>query len=637
MCGIAGIVAAHSLERLIANLDQLSCGLQHRGPDDVGFLTYDGQSFSLGRQPSALRPGRLALVHRRLSIFDLSERGWQPMIDATGRYAIIFNGEIYNHPELRRELEQEEVSFRSNTDTEVLLHLLMRSGTAALNRVVGMFAFAFLDAAAGRLLLARDPFGIKPLFYAATGGIVAFASEIRPLLDGGFAQRDIEPGALFDYLRHGVTDHGQRTLVGGVFQLPPAHTLLVDVETATLERPRRYWAPSLAPRHYRNVDAAAEELRALFTESVELHLRADVPVVATLSGGIDSSAIVATARRLRPAEQLAVFSYVADEPALNEEPYLDLAAEAAAVRPHKIRLAADALAGDLDRLILIQQQPFTTTSIWAQSRVFREVRDRGFKVVLDGQGADELFAGYPVFRSAHLATLIKRGQWGTLARLMRTAQVTSHDALRAFESVVPRPLRRFARSVVGRPAIPDWLESQWFSRFLGSFERPVEAIAAPTQLTAELYDALAVSSLPMLLRYADRNAMTVSLENRVPFLTTRLAEFALSLPDSLRISSDGTTKYLLRKALRGIVPDRILNRRDKIGFATPEARWFGESAVLRAQLLQQLERPLPPCFAPAMSDRLRAVAAGKAPYSGEVWRTWNVLRWAELMRLAFPA
>jgi asparagine synthase (glutamine-hydrolysing) len=270
--------------------------------------------------------------------------------------------------------------------------------------------------------------------------------------------------------------------------------------------------------------------------------------------------------------------------------------------------------------------------------VFRRAHDDGFKVIMDGQGADELFAGYPVFRAARLATLVRRGEWARAVQFVQALPgPRSTPVLRALAALLPPAVQETARRFAGKPTVPSWLNGAWFERHDAASARPHNGGGAPTELTAELYDATVSTSLPMLLRYADRNAMSVSLENRVPFLTTALADFALSLPDALLIGPDGTTKRLLRAAMRGVVPDAVLDRRDKIGFATPEAQWFAKTDSLRQRFSESLPPVLPPCFHPDLAARLRAVAAGRASYSGEVWRCWNVLRWADLLRLEFPS
>jgi len=638
MCGIAGIVSAKPIERLPSLLDRFSRGLEHRGPDDLGFLTWSRERVAVGRTPTPVAPAQVALVHRRLSIVDLSERGWQPMLDGTGRYAIVFNGEIYNYPELRRELEGAGNQFHSDTDTEVLLQLVIQSGIASIRRAVGMFAFAIFDMERRRLWLGRDPFGIKPLFYAYRNATLAFCSEIRPLVELGFTDRQVEPRALFDYLRHAVTDHGPNTLVSGVNQLPPAHTLEVDVDTCTLAATHRYWAPSLAEQSHRCIASAAEELRALFTDSVRLHLRADVPVAATLSGGVDSSAIVTTIDRVRGARNLPTFSYIADDAAIGEERYVDVVSGSVGGCPRKIHIDHEGLATQLDALILTQEQPVTTTSIWAQRSVFQGVHDAGFKVVIDGQGADELLAGYPVFRAARLSNLVRRGRWGDAASFLRPLRGSRTPVLlQAGGALLPRPLQEAARHIIGRRTVPAWLNASWFERHRAASPRPFARSGATTELKAQLFDATMATSLPMLLRYADRNAMTVSLENRVPFLTTALADFALSLPDEFLIGEDGTTKRLLRMAMRGVVPDEILDRRDKIGFVTPESGWFSASPALQSMLRAVADGPLPDCFSGSVAPWLRAVADGQRPYGAEVWRAWNAVRWAQLLGLEFPS
>jgi asparagine synthase (glutamine-hydrolysing) len=634
MCGIAGIVATRPIERLPHRLRRLSQLLEHRGPDDQGFLTWEGGPFSLGRDPDRLAPGSVALVHRRLSIVDLSAQGWQPMADAAGRHAIVLNGEIYNHPELRAEMEAAGVVFRSRSDTEVLLHLLMREGIDGLKRAVGMFAFAYIDADARHILLARDPFGIKPLYIAERGGAIAFASEIRPLVELDFASRLVAPQALFSYLRHAVTDYGQSTFFAGIRQVPAGQVVRIALDGARVEEPRRYWEPTPAPRL--GFDAAAEELGKRFRDSIKLHLRADVPVATTLSGGIDSSAIVAVADRLRGDRPLATFSYIADDPALDEEAYVDAVASAIHVTPRKIRLAPDQLADELDGLILAQEQPFTTTSIWAQNRVFRFISHERFKVVLDGQGADELLAGYPVFRAARLATLLRAGRWIEALAFVRSLPSGRRELVAlTLARFVPPDLQEGLRRLVGRPIVPDWLDRAWFASHDPAWSRPRAEDCGGSVLASDLHDATFASSLPMLLRFADRNAMAVSVENRVPFLVPALAEFCLSLPDEFLIGPDGGMKRLLRAAMRGTVPEVVLERRDKIGFATPEARWFAASPALKQLLRDAAGEKMPACFAPDLPQRLRAVADGSAPYGAEIWRCWNVLRWATLMRAEF--
>jgi asparagine synthase (glutamine-hydrolysing) len=644
MCGIAGIVATAPIERQAHVLETLSQAQRHRGPDDWGFLTWSGEREgeaskpSLGRDAEVLRPGRVALVHRRLSIVDLTPGGWQPMLSANGRQAIVYNGEIYNYLELRAELEAGGRRLRSTSDTEILLTLLASEGEAALRRLVGMYAFAFLDLDRRRLTLARDPFGIKPLHYTARPGRVTFASEIRPLLAVGAAGREVDRAALFQFLRHGVTNQGSATVWKDVAELPPGHLAEIDIDAPGGLEPRPFWSlKSVSRGEPMTAGEAAAELRGRLINSVRLHLRADVPVAATLSGGIDSSGIVGAMRHvLGSGVPLPLFTYAADDEWHSEAHWASTMAAHVGAEIHAVTPAPSRLVADITALIATQEQPFTTTSMWAQAHVFRAVHESGYKVVLDGQGGDELFAGYPVFRAARLAALIERGEMSAAFRLLRAPAAGGRAMLpMALSRYVPERAQLGLRRLVGRPLLPAWLDGGWF----GTAARPLPEVAveAPTPLAAELVRAVTGSGLPMLLRYADRNAMAVSIENRVPYLTAALAEFAFSLPDELLIAPDGTLKWILREALDGLVPPRILERRDKVGFTTPEATWFERDATLRAWVEETAGLPLPPCFASSMRSELVALADGRARFAPHHWRAINIIRWSENFSAEFSA
>lgn len=629
MCGIAGLLAARPIAGLAAKIQLLSETQAHRGPDDWGCLTWDdGRAPQVGRDPSQMAAGRLTLVHRRLSIVDLSPGGWQPMADAAGSGWIVFNGEIYNYRELKAELEAAGHTFRSTSDTEVLLAVLARHGLGGLNRLAGMYAFAWVDLAGRQLVLARDPLGIKPLHYCIRGGLLAFASEIKPLLAVGAASPRVDRAALFRYLRHGVTNHGGQTVFADVAELEPGSILRVSLDRPSEPRIERFWQPvrPARPRRTKPQDAAAE-LRSLLERSVELHMRADVPCAAALSGGVDSSGIVALMRRrLGPDAPLDVFSYVADDERLSERRWAGMVADAAVARMHEVRLEPDRLAEEVDDLVWAQEQPFTTTSMWAQAHVYKAARAAGFKIVLDGQGADETFAGYAVFRAARLEGLIRRGRLAEARRLLASMPASRGTAvLQAAGGLLPAAARGIARRAVGRPVVPGWLDAAWFGPAAVEHHPRLEVAHSP--LATALRDAVTGSSLPMLLRYADRNAMASSVENRVPYLTTDLVDFAFALPDDILIAADGTLKKVLRDALRGLVPDPILDRRDKIGFETPEAQWFAQRPQVRKLAQETARLSLPPCFAPGIRNDIAGLGEGRIGFAPHLWRAINVVRW----------
>jgi asparagine synthase (glutamine-hydrolysing) len=503
-----------------------------------------------------------------------------------------------------------------------------------------MFAFAIVDRDRRRLFLARDFFGIKPLYYARPGGGFAFASEIkalRPLVSGR-----VRAARLLDYLRDGLTDHGRDTLLEDIQQLPAAHWMEVDLETGTPDEPRCYWDIDLNRRTDLTFAEAVPRARDLFLDSVRLHLRSDVPVGAALSGGIDSSAIVAAMRVVEPKADVHAFTFVADDPVIDEERYADLAATRANATVRKVRLAPGDLAADLDRLVATQDEPFGSTSIYAQYRVFRLAAEHGIKVMLDGQGADELLAGYHGYFDARVGSLIGRGKllkaYSFATRAARRPGVGGRTALlaRGIRRLLPPGVQARGKAILGRPSMPSWLNGDWFAA--RGVETPIEPRTSrrTEQLRERLYRTLTETSLPMLLRYEDRNSMAWSIESRVPFLTPALAEFMLSLPEEHTISRDGVTKHVFREAMRGIVPDEILDRRDKIGFATPEKRWLSELRPWLSDVLNpERVRQVPALNTTAINQEWRRVLDGTRPFDWRVWRWVNLIRWAESCRVSF--
>jgi asparagine synthase (glutamine-hydrolysing) len=643
MCGILGVwsarVAPIPHERLKAASDRIA----HRGPDGHGYLGWTpGCAPVLSGTIERVSGHRLVFAHRRLSILDLSDGGRQPMVSADGRYVVIYNGELYNYIELRDELAARGARFRSRSDTEVLLAAFAEWGLDALPRFLGMFAFAMLDTQGRRLVLARDFFGIKPLYYTTAGsGRFAFASEAKALVELPDVPRVANAERVFDYLRLGRTDDDGRTMFADVYQLPPAHMLELDLDAtdSTPGVPRRYWAPDLDARSSLTEREAAARLRDAFLESVRLHLRSDVPVGAALSGGIDSSAIVTAIRHLAPSAEIHTFSYVASPPAVSEEKWSTLVSDAAGTVRHTVRLTAEELVSDLDDLILTQDEPFGSTRIYAQYRVFRLAREAGIKVMLDGQGADELLAGYPPFLGGRLASLLRRGNVAGALRLTRALGYRGETSLRsiAFEAggrLLPQALRPLARRFAGEGSAPRWLADEWFATraVRGVIRGPYTGRGF---LREQLVESLTVG-LPSLLRYEDRNSMAHSIESRVPFLTPQLANFLLALPEDHLIGADGTTKSVFRRAMRGIVPDAVLGRRDKIAFETPEHAWLETLAPWVDRLFESdVARAVPALNVDAARQEWDGIRRGERRYDWRVWRWINLIRWTELYDVRF--
>ena len=636
MCGLAGVLGIHGAHLNSSVIAALSTAITKRGPDGEGFFGWspDGAS-TLCRDPRDLPPSQLLFAHRRLAIIDVSEDGSQPMTSEDGGHAIVFNGEIYNYLELRDELIRLGWRFHSESDTEVLLKAWIQWGPAVLPRLIGMFAFAVLDKAARTVFLARDPFGIKPLYWARTPQAFAFASEIKALLTLKEVDRRADPQGVFDYLRLGYTDCDDGTLLTGVRRLPAAHWAAVNLDDPQVA-PQRYWSlPTTRPDI--SFAEATDKLRALFLDSVRLHLRSDVPVGAALSGGIDSSAVVMAMRALQgDSLDIHAFSYTAADDALNEERWIDLVGNASKARVHKIRLTSGQLVDDLDAIIAVQDEPFGSTSILAQYHVYRLARQTGIKVTMDGQGADEMLAGYPVFLSARLASLVRAGKMGEAIGLLRqSGQNLLPALLRTGRWLLPKALQGPARRLAGERLDPPWLNARWFLDHGAVLAERLPDLSNDV-LGAALADSFANRSLPALLRYGDRNSMAHSVESRVPFLSTPLVEFIFSLPEALLLSPEGTTKAIFRAAMRGIVPDAILDRRDKIGFATPQQDWLvAMTPWVEVTLKSPMAQNIPVLQQSVMLDLWsRAKGQGRG-ISGELWRWLNLIRWAETTGVDF--
>lgn len=621
MCGIAGSWNSDDDPACASLLLSGLKALRHRGPDDAGTFAWVDSTAG----------ARVDLGLARLAILDLSPLGHQPMTLADGSFTVSFNGEITNYVELRDELVALGVGFTSGSDTEVLLKAWAQWGAAVLPRLEGMFAFAMLDTKARVLTLARDAYGIKPLFYVSSRHRFAFNSELPALVRTEIATPRLDLQAAVDYLQWGYYDQTERSFVEGVTQLPPGHSLVLDVTTGRVEAPRRFWTPAVRQAYQGSYESAVDGVRTLFVDSVRRNLRSDVPLGVALSGGIDSSAIVGAVRMIDRDAPVETFSYIAPGFAQSEHEWIALVAGALDVRSHTVEASPDDLLRDLDDLIVTQGEPFGSTSIYAQYRVFKLAREHGVVVTLDGQGGDETFAGYSGYPSYRLHSLLQTG------RLLEAKRFTSAWAAMNAGSAREAAMGAFGRlgprswhgRIVTAPRSP-LIDSAYLKERGVDARYPLRTTRTEfgRQVASELRAALTRHGLPSLLRHGDRNSMRFSIESRVPFLDKPLTSLALSLPEEWLIGPDGTTKRILRDALRGIVPDAVLARRDKIGFATPQADWIGR---LAAAPLDD-DHPIGFLLNPAgrtVSGGLPAAHVGLGP--GGLWRLINLRRWVALL------
>jgi len=655
MCGIFGLYSSQTSVDLKAFERSVSL-IRHRGPDDEGYLlaqTRGGPVVHCGGQETdrhmAVQNIRdyegsyfnLALGFRRLAILDLSPLGHQPMSWADERYWIVFNGEIYNYLELRDELIALGEQFRSSSDTEVLLAAYARWGAGALSKMIGMFAFCIYDREERSLFLARDYFGIKPLLYSFENGRFVFGSELKALLPF-LSEKNINPPALHAYLRYGLTDSNEDTLVAGVHHLLPGHWLRVQLDGELSFETASYWQIETRTRSDISFADAAEELRRLFLRNIQIHLRSDVPVGVALSGGVDSSSIIMSMRHwIGERVPIHSISYIDPHPIIGEEKWVDIVAAASGAETHKTRASADDLEQDIDHLMISQDEPFGSTSIYAQHRVFRLAREAGVVVMLDGQGADEMLAGYRPYFSVRAASLFRQWQLlegfrflGTIFR--RSEESRLRILSRTGSWLIPPQLHQAARSLIGEEFYPDWMNQSWFDQAGVRPKALTNYVQDREALKALLLQAVTQISLPMLLRYEDRNSMAASIESRVPFLTPDLANFVFSLPESYILSKDAETKSVFRQAMRGLVPDVVLDRRDKIGFATPDGEWMLKSQKwVDGVLYGEKAHQIPALQLKTVHQNWEAIKRGERPFGLEVWRWVNLIRWGDLMQISF--
>ncbi|HET8587093.1 MAG TPA: asparagine synthase (glutamine-hydrolyzing) [Candidatus Limnocylindria bacterium] len=548
MCGIAGVVEAHPDE---AVLRAMSAMLAHRGPDGSGQVILDDC---------------VGLAHRRLAIIDLTEGGAQPMRGPSGA-EIVFNGEIYNYLELRHELAGSGVTFETESDTEVLLAAYERWGSGCLSRLNGMFAFAIYDPVRRVLFAARDRFGEKPFYYNVTPrGAFVFASEAKALLAHPDVPRRPDMPSVYAFLRYKRTELEPSTFFEGIRSLPPAHFLTVSSDGGEPSI-GRYWSLADEPLDARPPSQLVDEFGGLLGDSIRIRLRSDVPLGSSLSGGLDSSAIVGYIAGACEVEHQHTFSARFPGSPLDEGRYIADVVAMSGARSHEV--IPQPTADDLLRTVWHQDQPFLTLSIYAQWSVMRLARETDVTVLLDGQGADEQLAGYRFFLGPHYRSLLLTGRWLRLVREARS--YSARNGARRLAGLasfaLPDGLSRQVKRFVPKPGI----RPSFARQHAGPPPRLEHVYADP--LRDALHTSLTQTMLPSLLRHADRNSMAFGREVRLPFLDHRLVEFVFRLPPELKVSG-ATSKVVLRRAMAPYLPDSVRRRRDKIGYAPPQADWL---------------------------------------------------------------
>jgi asparagine synthase (glutamine-hydrolysing) len=569
MCGLAGLFGRFGLERTRESMKRMLQVQSHRGPDSSG--TWYG----------AVHGVDIGLGFRRLKILDLSDAADQPMLSEDGRFLLVFNGEIYNYIELREELADCGIRFRTQSDTEVLLQALIFWGSSAFARLNGMWALVLFDQLRGEILLARDRFGIKPLYtYTDEKGLFV-SSEIKAILHAAGRRFRVTTSAANAYLRQSILCASQATFFSGIDEFPAGHIAKLSVEDVRNGswKPERYWkVPTVFPNRP-NERVVIETVRQTFIDAVKLRLRSDVPVGVLLSGGTDSSAIVAAAHQLDASRtDLKVISAVGNCGDRDERPFIDVMANHVNWPVEKVVLDySPAKALELiSEVSWFNDEPIGSFSTVAHYLLMKRASDLGVTVLLSGQGADEILCGYKKYLGFYLQELISSGRWLPAGRVLQSfclnGTVLSQFDYREAKRYLPRWLRLPEIDIRGPSLLDDTRLIHIGLNGGGVVER-------------QAFDIERLS-LPALVHYEDRTSMAVAREIRLPFLDYRLVSLLISLPVDFKLRA-GWTKWIFRRAMEPLLPKEIAWRKDKQHFIVPQNQWFRRE--LREQMAKLLE------------------------------------------------
>ncbi len=606
MCGISGIISLKGKNAEPAHLQRMSDALRHRGPDGDGFLFLGEKGFvtafgddtpeNIRQSSTPFAPGQhigalhgafqFGFAQRRLAIIDLGENGHQPLCDQKKEIWITYNGEIYNYIELRSRLEQKGHRFMTRTDTEVILAAYLEWGTDCVNEFNGMWAFVLYDHRKKQFFGSRDRFGVKPFYYYADSGSFIFASEQKALLKHPGVKSGINTKALGEYFISGEIDYEEQGIFQNILELFPSCSFSISAETGQFKKWTYYSLP--ADERYENLDPSklkeyTRHTGELIREAVRIRLRSDVPVGSCLSGGIDSSAIVGIVQDLTKAgtgPKLNTFTSAFSEKEYDESHWAELVADQCGANWNTSRPTRQELIKDMEQLIYCQDSPIWSTSTYAQFRLMKLVKDTGIKVVLDGQGGDELFAGYAPYYSWYLGDMIRKFKFGK-----------AFGAISDFDSF-PKNILSLGKDFLKIKALHN-LPSALKMKITKSYFQDISYLdpglvdeyktnlktkenKLPSSLNAILKKEFVNTRLKGYLKCEDRCSMWHSVESRTPFSDDLpLIEYVFNIPGAYKIHQ-GTSKFLMRGAVKNYIPDAVMKRTDKMGYATPNNKWINE-------------------------------------------------------------
>jgi len=544
MCGINGFNWSDP-----ALLKKMNSVTKNRGPDDEG--EYDDKTVSLG--------------HSRLSIIDLSPKGHQPMCNEDETIWLTYNGEIYNFFEIKEDLIKAGHIFKSHTDSEVIIHAYEQYGMECLNRFNGMWAFCLYDKKRDLLILSRDRFGVKPLYYHIAEGKIIFSSMISALLTHK-VERKPDMSVIMEYLAFNLLNHDTRTFFKDIWSLEPGSFLIFNLHSTEVSIKKWYQIKQ-------HPAVTVPELTQLFIQSVRSRTVADVPIGSCLSGGIDSSAIVCTLDTMIN-QPFFTYSLIFPGKKIDESRYMKEVGKHTKIQQQFTTLSRNNFLNDLPDFIKAQEEPTTGLSVYGQYCIMRLAYENKAKVLLDGQGGDEIFAGYTYYFSYYYFELLKKGRIITLLKEMRSYRKNFKDYYpHQFLCFMLLPAK--IQNYVYKNYLLTWLN---YDLLYESAVNKSDPRCKPMTLHKALVLTLLNTAIPHLLRYEDKNSMRWSIETRVPFLDFNLVETAMSIPTQEKIQQ-GKTKIIFKEAIKNLIPEMILQRKDKIGFETPVDEFFRDPQI----------------------------------------------------------
>lgn len=607
MCGIAGIVSYNANFKVTEDIIPMLNEIKHRGPDDEGcvFFSENNAVPTFGNDtPDEVKKSTLpyspikttkdykdkpeiVLGHRRLSILDLSAKAHQPMCNETSNFWIVFNGEIYNYKKIRTELIQKGYQFTSNSDTEVVLKAYIEWGKDCLTKFNGMWSFVIYDKITKKLFGARDRFGVKPFYYIKNEKYFAFCSEIKGLLKIESFKKEINPSAVYDFLVSNQLEIDEETFFKEIFELRPAHLFELDTTTGKLFTEKYYELPY--NKKWKSIDkndlgAVVADIKTKVINAVDIRLNADVKTGSCLSGGIDSSAIVTSINHLLKEKEInpigkeqEVFTASYPNTAIDESQWAQIVVDKTKTNWNQTFPDSKLLEKQLTDLVYAQDIPFGSSTSFSQFKVMELIHQKGVKVSIDGQGADELFAGYPNHYASSIINGIQAFSFGSVIKNLKA----KNGSFSNHSQILKLPLQSLYIK---------WFPDSYFNKL--KFKQPELAYLNATFIASNksrlrlindkfksnlnqlLHYQFTNCGLKQLLRTADRSSMHFSVETRMPFVDDKeLVETVFNISGKTKIK-DGKSKFLLREAMKDLLPEEIYNRTDKLGFSTPEKKWF---------------------------------------------------------------